>query len=100
MKCNNWIFINNLIFLIPNGLSYKINDFNRAYASFAVGHRNLPEIIIQMPIECKATYEEMFDYEAGYTFANKTFSAGVNLYYMDYNNQLVLTGKVNEIGKL
>ena len=47
----------------------------------------------------KPTYEEMFDYEAGYTFANKTFSAGVNLYYMDYNNQLVLTGKVNEIGE-
>ena len=25
--------------------------------------------------------------------------AGVNLYYMDYNNQLILTGKISEIGE-
>lgn len=82
------------------GLSYKINDFNRAYASFAVGHREPSRNnYTDAELNVKPTYEEMFDYEAGYTFANKTFSAGVNLYYMDYNNQLVLTGKVNEIGE-
>ena len=41
----------------------------------------------------------MLDYELGYTFRNSWFTAGVNLYYMDYTDQLVLNGKVNDIGE-
>ena len=43
--------------------------------------------------------EKLFDYELGYTFRTSRFTAGVNLYYMDYTDQLVLNGKVNEIGE-
>ena len=41
----------------------------------------------------------MFDYELGYTFANSWLHAGANFYYMDYKDQLVLTGELNEIGE-
>ena len=43
--------------------------------------------------------ERLFDYEAGYEFRNDWLHAGANLYYMDYKDQLVLTGKLNEIGE-
>ena len=43
--------------------------------------------------------EKLFDYELGYTYAHSRFHIGVNFYYMDYDNQLVLTGRVNDVGK-
>ena len=43
--------------------------------------------------------ERLFDYELGYTFANSWLTFGANLYYMDYKDQLVLTGELNEIGE-
>ncbi len=43
--------------------------------------------------------ERLFDYELGYTFANSWLNLGANLYYMDYKDQLVLTGELNEIGE-
>ena len=33
--------------------------------------------------------ERLTDYELGYTFRSEGFSAGLNLYYMDYHDQLV-----------
>lgn len=40
--------------------------------------------------------EKLYDYELGYTYSAPRFSAGVNLYYMKYKDQLVPTGMVNE----
>ena len=50
-------------------------------------------------LEVRPKAERLIDYELGYTFANKRFQAGVNLYYMDYKDQLILTGELNEIGE-
>lgn len=44
-------------------------------------------------------HETLFDYEAGYTYEHSRFNAGVNLYYMDYKDQLILSGKISEIGE-
>lgn len=43
--------------------------------------------------------EKLLDYELGYTYRSEWFTAGVNLYYMDYTDQLVLNGKTNDIGE-
>lgn len=43
--------------------------------------------------------ERLSDYEFGYNFRSSRFSVGINLYYMDYRDQLVLTGQLNEIGE-
>ena len=40
----------------------------------------------------------MIDYELGYRYRYENFSFGANLYYMDYRNQLVQTGKLNDVG--
>ncbi len=42
--------------------------------------------------------EYLDDFEAGYRFANKRWSAGVNFFYMLYKDQLVLTGRINDVG--
>ena len=41
----------------------------------------------------------MYDYELGYELSLSKFNFGANLYYMDYKDQLVLTGKLNDIGR-
>ncbi len=42
--------------------------------------------------------ERMTDYELGYSFAKRIFAASVNLYYMDYKDQLVATGQLSDTG--
>lgn len=42
--------------------------------------------------------EKLYDYELGYTYSGKRWFAGINIYFMDYKNQLVLTGKYSDTG--
>ena len=44
--------------------------------------------------------ETLYDYELGYQYAHTRFNIGVNLYFMDYDNQLVLTGEYNDVGAM
>ena len=43
--------------------------------------------------------ESLLDFELGYNFTADNFQAGINLYYMDYNDQFVQTGQVSDIGE-
>ena len=43
--------------------------------------------------------ERMIDYEAGYNFDGDIWKAGINVYYMDYDNQFVQTGAQSDIGE-
>ncbi|MBO5678008.1 MAG: TonB-dependent receptor [Bacteroidaceae bacterium] len=43
--------------------------------------------------------ERLTDYEVGATYTAKNWHVGANLYWMDYKDQLVLTGELNEIGE-
>jgi iron complex outermembrane receptor protein len=42
--------------------------------------------------------ERLYDYELGYSYSAERFTVGANLYFMDYDNQLVLTGEYNDVG--
>ncbi|MDB5203471.1 MAG: TonB-dependent receptor [Ferruginibacter sp.] len=42
--------------------------------------------------------EKLNDFEAGLEQKAERFSWGMNLYYMQYDDQLVLTGKINDVG--
>ena len=82
------------------GLSWQINPYHSTYASFSVAQKeptrsNYTDALFTQ----KPNAEKLYDYELGYTFNNPCFNASVNLYYMDYKDQLVLNGKVNEIGR-
>lgn len=82
------------------GLIYDFNKHNTAYASFSVAQKeptrnNYTDGLFTMHPKA----EKLFDWEAGYTFSSDRFTAGVNFYYMKYKDQLVLNGKLNEIGE-
>jgi len=81
------------------GLFYNINRFHKVYASFAVGHREPTRNDFEDNLGTKLKAERMFDWELGYKFEAPRFSAGVDFYYMDYKDQFVLTGELNDIGE-
>ena len=90
------------------GLTYQ-NRGHLLSASFAMANRdpsrsNYTENLKYDPVT--NTYqgtmpqaETLYDYELGYSYAHTRFNIGVNLYFMDYDNQLVLTGEYNDVGK-
>ena len=85
------------------GVFIKPNDNNQFYASVAVGNREPLRTDLKDGIKFGAEKtikpERMIDYEAGYRFtSDKGLVIGANLYYMDYNNQMVQTGKLNDVG--
>lgn len=90
-------------FLNPKaGLTYNLNDRHRLYASYAISHRepvrnnfqNALDRGFEMPVA-----ERLNDWEAGYQYNSPTFAAGLNLYYMNYKNQFVLTGEIDPLGE-
>ncbi len=83
------------------GLSYAFSDGHTAYASVAMGHRE-PNRKAYTDAGSKGYPSEecMIDYELGYRMQIPTLTAGVNLYYMDYKNQLVLDGRYSDVGEL
>lgn len=90
------------------GLTYQ-NQGHLLSASFAMANRdpsrsNYTENLLHDT--ATGTYEgvmpqaeTLYDYELGYAYAHTRFNIGVNLYFMDYDNQLVLTGEYNDVGK-
>ncbi|RLD47895.1 MAG: TonB-dependent receptor, partial [Bacteroidetes bacterium] len=81
------------------GLVYDINAKHRTYFSFGVANREPNRSVYRdaSPGE-EPTYETLYDYELGYKFSSTHIAFSGNLFYMDYNNQLVLTGKINNVG--
>jgi iron complex outermembrane receptor protein len=81
------------------GISYIPNAYNSFYGSFAVGNREpVRNDFIDAPQNKKPLHETLYNTEVGYQRSGKKYLAGLNLYHMYYNNQLVLTGAVNDVG--
>ena len=82
------------------GLNWNINSNHRVYASFSVAQKEpTRNNYTDGDPDSYPKAEKLLDYEAGYTFANHWLTAGANFYYMDYTDQLVLTGALNDIGE-
>ena len=83
------------------GLNWQISANHRTYASFGVAHKEpTRNNYNDGPLTVHPKAERLLDWELGYSFGNSRWNAGVNLYYMKYKDQLVLNGKLNEIGEL
>ena len=82
------------------GLNWNITPNHRLYASFSVAQKEpTRNNYTDGDPDSYPKAEKLLDYEAGYTFANPWLTAGANFYYMDYTDQLVLTGALNDIGE-
>ena len=91
----------NFLFFNPKaGLNYADNQGNRLYFSFSVANRepNRGNFVDADSTQPAPTFETLYDYELGYSYSGSRFQAGANLYFMDYTNQLVLTGEINDVG--
>lgn len=95
-----YVIDDNYDFFNPKfGLNYEFNLRHKIYASYAIAHkepvRNNYEDNQGLPLRA----ERLNDLEIGYKFQSYNFSAGINAYWMDYKDQFVLTGALNEIGE-
>ncbi|MDE1206147.1 TonB-dependent receptor [Tenacibaculum larymnensis] len=74
------------------GLTYIINDEHSLYASYAKANREPNRNDFEGG---NSQHESLDDYELGWRLANKTVRLNTNVYYMDYQNQLILTGAID-----
>jgi iron complex outermembrane receptor protein len=81
------------------GLNYQINNRSSAYTSFSVGHRepNRDDFTQSTPAS-RPRAERLLNLEAGYRLNRQNWAFQGNIYGMFYQNQLILTGQVNDVG--
>ena len=77
------------------GLTYKHCDFNSFYTSYARANREPNRDDFKAGI---SENETLNDIELGWRYKSKKASVNTNLYYMFYQNQLVLTGELDDVG--
>ena len=83
------------------GIFYSINENNNAYFSVAYSNREPNRDIYTDADEIQReniTHEKLIDYELGYSYRSRKIALNTNIFYMDYNDQLVLTGEINNVG--
>ncbi len=80
------------------GITYTHKN-HTTYASFAIANRepSRKNYTEAGPNDIPQS-ERLYDYELGYAYSHPRFHIGANLYFMDYDNQLVLTGKYSDTG--
>ena len=102
----SYIINNNYNFFNPKfGLNYDITRNHRVYVSYGIGNKEpvrnnfMQQVANPEREDTKAKAERLGDLEFGYKYQSSKFSAGANLYWMHYKDQLVLTGELNAIGE-
>lgn len=83
------------------GFTYSIHN-HELYASIAVANREPLRTDIKDSFKGGNKQgikpERMYDYEVGYKYSGVKSSFGINLYYMRYKDQMIQTGKLNDVG--
>lgn len=80
------------------GLNYSSGN-HRAFASWSVAQKEpTRDNFTDGDPNHRPESERLNDFELGYSYSTPVFSAGVNLYYMHYTDQLVATGELSDTG--
>lgn len=81
------------------GLSYQLNEQSNLYAYMGIaGKEPVRNDIIQADTKRFPLSERLVNYELGYRGEWKKYALAINLYYMDYKDQLIATGQINDVG--
>ncbi len=90
----------NYHFLNPKaGFSYRLNEKNSFYASYAQANREpVRRDFTESTPDSRPKAERLHNVEAAYLFQEKKFMAKTTAYFMYYKDQLVLNGKINDVG--
>ncbi|MBU6158522.1 MAG: TonB-dependent receptor [Bacteroidetes bacterium] len=80
------------------GLTYRKDNYT-AYASYAVGNREPNRDDFEREAtQARPKHETLHNVETGITKTSAKYNWNLNLFYMRYFNQLVLTGRINDVG--
>lgn len=90
----------NYAFFNPKaGLTWQLNSGTQLYVSYAVANREpVRKDFIDNPFNQWPKPERLGNLEAGYRLQTGRYTLNVNLYHMNYTDQLVLTGALNDVG--
>lgn len=81
------------------GFTYDLNPFNKLFFSFGIGNREPARSdYTDAPPARLPNPERLRDLEVGYSLSKPKNRLRLNYYFMQYNNQLVLTGELNDVG--
>ncbi len=82
------------------GIYFQMDEKNNFYANFARGNRepNRDNYVDADPNGKQPDYETLNDFELGYKYNSKRLAFSANAYGMFYQNQLILTGEINDVG--
>ncbi len=89
-----------IVFLNPKfGLSYLVNEGNRVFASFGVaGKEPTRSEYVESSTASRPDPERLYNVETGYRGDFGRFFVGAYGYAMLYEDQLVVTGQINDVG--
>jgi len=79
------------------GLTYKINNTNSIYTSYARANREPNRDDFKNGSDVQN--EVLNDFELGWRLKNEKVVLNTNVYYMLYKNQLIQTGGLNDVGE-
>ncbi|MEO7524007.1 MAG: TonB-dependent receptor [Ferruginibacter sp.] len=89
---------NNFIFFTPKaGITFSKNKI-QMYLSYARAAKEPNREDFETGDTQEPSPEYLNDFEGGFEYKNKNYNVGISLYYMQYKNQLVLNGKINDVG--
>ncbi len=84
------------------GITYNPDKKSTYYLSFAIGHKEPSRSDLKEAIKAgqagRIKSEKLNDLELGYRYAGEKLALGLNIYFMEYKDQLVPTGKLSETG--
>ena len=78
------------------GLSFTLSPISMLYGSFSRANREPSRSDYESNINIKP--EQLNDFEFGWRFRKNGLKLNLNAYYMLYNEQLVLTGELDDVG--
>ncbi len=81
------------------GFTFRPNEKNTLYYSFSSANKEPNrDDYVNSTINSRPSAESLYDNELGWKYGKNRMQFATNFYYMYYQNQLVLTGKVNDVG--
>jgi len=90
----------NFMFFNPKaGIAHQFNEKIKMYGSFSVGNKEPSrDDFVDNSAAKQPKHETLFDYELGLEIKFKKALIQGNFYFMDYTNQLIVTGELNDVG--
>jgi iron complex outermembrane receptor protein len=89
---------NNFNFFNPKaGISFSKNSLH-SYLSFSIANKEPNRDDFESGKAAAPKPERLYDVEYGIEKRKPTYNLSASLFYMKYKNQLVLTGKINDVG--